>query len=288
MFSMTGYAKKDFKIQNHQFSILIKSLNSNKGLDVSIKTPRHLMILEPDIRQLIEKKLIRGKIYVIITENHNGTQLVLDKKKLSAHIENIKSIVPDADLGAILNAAIKLPDVFSSDMVSSYNSKKLEKEILRSVAMTLVSLNRYRKKEGKILIKEIKIYINTILKISKQINALENPRIKRKKDKIARSIKSNLQHVDYSQSKLELEMIYYFEKNDITEERIRLQHHCQFFIENLKNENAIGKKLIFIAQEILREINTIGSKANDFEIQKRVVHMKEEIDKTKEQLQNIL
>ena len=95
MLSMTGYAKKDFKIQNHQFSIVIKSLNSNKGLDINIKTPRHLMMLEPDIRQLIEKELIRGKIYFIITETYNGNQLVLDEKKLYAHIEKIKNIVPE-------------------------------------------------------------------------------------------------------------------------------------------------------------------------------------------------
>ena len=288
MLSMTGYAKQDFKILNQRLSVLIKSLNSNKGLDISVKTPRYLMHLESDIRKLIENKLIRGKIQFIIIEHGHASKAVFNQDKLYLNIERMRKIVPDADSGSLLNAAFKLPDIFSSEIAGICNAKNIKKEILNSVEITLKNTIKYRKKEGKILTKEIKKYINNILKISRQIKLLEKPRLKRKKDKIISSIKKNIKATDYNQSQLELEMIYYFEKNDITEERVRLQHHCQFFIENSKKNGVVGKKLIFIAQEILREINTIGAKANDFEIQKRVVLMKEEIDKTKEQLQNIL
>ena len=285
---MTGYAKKDFKIKNHGLSILIKSLNSTKGLDISIKTPRYLISIESDIRRLIERQLIRGKIYFLITENNKESQFVLNQEKLHLHIKKMRKIIPDADSGSILHAALKLPDIFSSEISDICNAKNVKKEILNFVEITLQNLIKYRKKEGRILMKEIKLYINNIIKLSKQIKLLEKPRLKRKKDKIISSIKNNINDIDYNKSKLELEMIYYFEKNDITEERVRLQHHCQFFIENLHRSDLVGKKLAFIAQEILREINTIGSKAHDFEIQKRVVLMKEEIDKAKEQLYNIL
>jgi len=150
----------------------------------------------------------------------------------------------------------------------------------------LGQLNECRKKEGSTLMIVIGGYINRILKISKQLVRLEEKRRKRRKQKLANQIQSA--ELEVNSSRLEAEMIYYFERNDITEERIRLSHHCEFFLDVMKTEEVMGKKLVFIAQEILREINTIGSKANDFEIQKRVVQMKEQVEKTKEQLQNIL
>ena len=127
-----------------------------------------------------------------------------------------------------------------------------------------------------------------IAQTSKQMVFLEKERLKKKKGKIKRAIEHNLGNIKHESSRLEAEMIYYIERNDITEERVRLQCHCDFFLEVIGQKKPAGKKLLFIAQEILREINTIGAKANDFEIQKRVVLMKEEVDKTKEQLQNIL
>ena len=156
------------------------------------------------------------------------------------------------------------------------------------VEQGMLDLNKYRVKEGKRLKQVIKEYINSILKITKELTQLEKKRKSRKKKKLSDQIKSIANDIAYSSTRLESEMIYYFEKNDITEERVRLQCHCTFFLQIIQKEQIIGKKLIFLSQEILREINTIGSKANDFDIQKCVVKMKENIDKTKEQLQNIL
>ena len=284
MISMTGYSKKDFKLQGVAFSLAIKSLNSTKGCDISIKTPRYLIDLEPQIRKMIQAELIRGKINVLITEDSNHLNLMLNKKKLSSYIKTIKEIEPNADSGAILNAAIKLPDIFTPDKLVISNTIKTS--ILKIIYKELETLCVVRKKEGEILKKEIKGYLNSIIKISKQLIPLELKRFKNRKLKLQNQfIKSD---IGYDSSKLESEMIYYFERGDITEERVRLQHHCNFFNQVMNTEDIVGKKLNFIAQEILREINTIGSKANDFEIQKRVVKMKEEIEKIKEQVQNIL
>ena len=284
MRSMTGYTKEEIKIGDNRFSILIKSLNSLKGLDISIKSPRNLSFIEPDLRKLIEKKIIRGKVSVLIVEDNNINRLSLNKVAISNHVDSIKNLIPDADSGSVLNAVMKLPDIFLSD--KSKVTAKEKKTILKTMKQSLDQLNECRKKEGSALMIAISGYINRILKISKQLVVLENKRRKRRKLKIVNQIKSA--ELEFSSSRLEAEMIYYFERNDITEERIRLNHHCEFFLDVMKNEKVMGKKLIFISQEILREINTIGSKANDFEIQKRVVQMKEQVEKTKEQLQNIL
>ncbi|MBF25130.1 MAG: hypothetical protein CMP49_01235 [Flavobacteriales bacterium] len=284
MISMTGYIKKDFKINNNNYSLVIKSLNSSKGLDLNIKIPFYLVHLETDLRKLVIKELVRGKISLSILEQSDFSNKALNKSKIDSYIQKIKKIMPDVNSDAILNAVVHLPDIFYNQKLNINNN--FEKEILKIVQIEVKKLNNYRKKEGRVLIREIKNYIKIILKIIKQLRPLELKRLKLKKSKIYNELKT--QKADYSRAKLESEMIYYFEKNDITEERIRLQHHCNFFLEVLKNELVVGKKLNFISQEILREINTIGSKANNFEIQKLVVLMKEQIEKTKEQLLNIV
>ena len=288
MLSMTGYAKKDIKIQGQTFSIIVKALNSTKGIDINIKMPRHLMILDAEIRQLIENTMIRGKIHLIINEANMSQSILLDKKKLNSHISTIKKILPDADAGVILNAAIKLPDVFVSDSHNLVGSNSFSQKMLKAIKQCLINVTRYRQQEGKILKKEIKSYVDSILRLSKQLSLMEKQRLKNKKSKLLTFIQNNINNVDYDSSRLESEMIYYLEKYDITEERVRLQCHCDFFLEVLFQKKPMGKKLTFISQEILREINTIGAKANDFKIQKSVILMKEQIDKAKEQLQNIL
>jgi len=164
----------------------------------------------------------------------------------------------------------------------------MKQQILNNINISISNLIDYREKEGLKLIAEIKKYIKNILKNTQRLVSLEKKRQSRKKNKLIAQLKNVKNNIEYDNTRLESEMIYYFEKFDITEERIRLDCHCEFFQDIIKNEPFSGRKLIFLSQEILREINTIGSKANDFEIQKRVVEMKESIDKIKEQLQNIL
>jgi len=284
MISMTGYSRHDFQIGDNSFSMIIKSLNSNKGLDISIKTPRYFTILDFDIKQLIAKKIIRGKVDFKIIENFKSNNLTINTKKISDYVQIIKQNFPDSSSEVILGAALKLPDIF---IVENFNiTKSFKKNILSQILIGLNNLHVFREKEGKNLRKVIIKYIKNIVKITSQLNRLEKKRLNKKKDKIRKQIKIN--NIECSSSRLESEMIFYFERNDITEERIRLEHHAKFFLEIINSEMIIGKKLTFLSQEILREVNTIGSKANDFDIQKRVVLMKEEVEKIKEQLQNIL
>ena len=286
MISMTGYTKQKFKLKDKDFFIIIRSLNNNRGLDIGIKTPRYLLEIEPEIRKTINKELIRGKIDLRIEENNNKSGIVLDQTKLQHHIQTLKQISPKTDSGYILNAAISLPDIFESR--SFKITKNINDEFLFFIKKSIESLKKYREKEGNHLTKIIKSYIKNILKLCNEIQPLESIRKQKKRKKLLDQIKNISNNMEYDSLKLEAEMIYYFEKNDITEERIRLNHHCKFFLDVIKKESVVGKKLSFISQEILREINTIGSKANDFAIQKKVIKMKEEIEKTKEQLQNIL
>ena len=283
---MTGYAKKVFKIQNTSFFILIRSLNSNKGLDVSIKTPRYLLDLEPDIKKIVNTKLVRGKIDIKLSELSVNDSVDLNEKKVKSYMKILKKISPESDSTQLLNAAISLPDVFSSKYFNM--TTVLKKDFLKMIDRAISDIVQYREKEGRQMEKSIKTYINSILTKSQMLVKLEKDRTKTKKEKILKQITSIVKDVDHDPGRLELEMIYYFEKHDITEERVRLKCHCDFFLQILRSEKIVGRKLNFLSQEILREINTIGSKANHFEIQKIVVQMKEDIDKTKEQLQNIL
>ena len=286
MISMTGYTKKDFKINKTRFSLILKSLNSNKGLDINIKTPRYLVQLEPEVKKMFQKQLIRGKIDLKIFEIGERGNLNLDDIKLSQYLKRFKKIVPKVDDGDLLKAAISLPDIFTSSTFRF--TKKVEKQFLNIITLSILDLIKYRKKEGKRMIQVIKGYITSILKITRTLIPLEKARQIRKKQQLVEKITSLIKDIEYDPLRLETEMIYYIEKYDITEERIRLQYHCKFFLEIIRTEEFSGRKLLFLSQEILREINTIGSKANDFEIQRQVVQMKENIDKTKEQLQNIL
>ena len=198
----------------------------------------------------------------------------------------MSKIAPKSDSGQILNSAISLPDIFTSRAFKI--TATLKKEFLRIIKTSVLEIVKYREKEGRRMGQAIKMYVSNILTKSKQLIKLEKNRVLTKKAKLLKQIKSLSKEINYNPERLETEMIYYFEKYDITEERVRLKYHCDLFLQILKKEHVVGRKLNFLSQEILREINTIGSKANDFKIQKCVIYMKEEIDKTKEQLQNIL
>ena len=284
MISMTGYAKKDIQLSDGKFSLIIKSLNSTKGLDLSIKTPRYLLDLEPQLRNLISDTLIRGKIYVIIMDSNHCVDQILDEKKLRKQINALKSISPESEPGSILNAAISLPSIYSN---SSFKLDAKTKLIaINAIKEAVGSVQEYRQKEGDKLSRVIKGYVNKIIRHSNAITPLANKRDRLKRSSLNSKLKQLT--IDYDRTRLESELIYFFEKHDVTEELVRLNFHCDFFLESINSSKSIGKKLNFIAQEMLREINTIGSKAGDFLIQKRVVLMKEEVEKIKEQVQNIL
>jgi uncharacterized protein (TIGR00255 family) len=286
MISMTGYAKKVFKIKNTTFIIIIRSLNSNKGLDVSIKMPRYLLDLEPEIKKILNTQLVRGKIDIKLSELTTDSAVDLNEKKIKRYLKILHKISPSSDPTQLLNAAISLPDIFTSQHFNMTSASK--KKFLTIICASISDTIKYREKEGRRMGKPIKTYINNILTNSKRLVKLEKERARIKKEKILKQIKLISKDVDYNAGRLESEMIYYFERYDITEERVRLQYHCDFFLQIIKNEKIVGRKLNFLSQEILREINTIGSKANHFEIQKIVVQMKDHLEKIKEQVLNIL
>ena len=286
MISMTGYARNDININNANFTIYVKSLNSQKGLDLSIKMPTYLLELEHEIKKVLGKKLIRGKVELKIIETYNKSRNLIAQESIANNISTLKTISPESDPGSLLKAAILFSGTtktFPLNIDSKYKNL-----FLKYISSTIDDVVSFRIKEGKVLTKEIKLYLNSIIKKNKKLIQLDQNRKLRKKNRLLDQIKYLKDDLSYNETRLESEMIYYLAKYDISEERTRLDCHCNYFLEILNKEKRAGIKLIFLSQEILREINTISSKANDFEIQKIVVDMKENIDKIKEQLYNTL
>ena len=278
---MTGYGKTQAQINNKIIDIEIRSLNS-KNLDINIKTSHYFKSLESEFRKLICSKIKRGKIDLSINYNDsNPTSLKINSNVLNNYLDQLKKI--DSNNKNLLSIAMKLPEVISSENNNIYDPEK--KEILLTLEKTINELSAYQLNEGEILEKEFKKSIQILFELLKNVEKIDPLRIKN----IRKKIKNNFSKLNFSvdQNRFEQELIYYLEKNDITEEKIRLKNNLKLFLIELKNKLSSGKKLGFITQEIGREINTIGSKANDAKLQNTVIEMKDELEKIKEQLYNI-
>tara|TARA_X000001036_G_scaffold303541_1_gene282556 strand:+ start:559 stop:1416 length:858 start_codon:yes stop_codon:yes gene_type:complete len=282
--SMTGFGKSESLLFSKNISIEIRSLNS-KNLDLNLRLPNTLKEFEPLLREKISKKLKRGKIDFNLTiENLNETNLnQINKTIIEDYINQLQQI-NKSEKSELLKIAIKLPD-----------SIKIKKQKLENNFVTkIISLSnkvidqviKFRIKEGGSLKKDFNLRIKNL---NKFLNKINNYNLNRK-EKISSKLKKiiNTLNIEIDKNRFEQELIYYIEKFDINEEKIRLESHLKFFAETLKNEKYNGKKLGFISQEIGREINTIGSKSNDLFIQKIVVEMKDELEKIKEQILNVL
>ncbi len=282
--SMTGFGKSESLLFSKNISIEIRSLNS-KNLDLNLRLPNTLKEFEPLLREKISKKLKRGKIDFNLTiENLNETNLnQINKTIIEDYINQLQQI-NKSEKSELLKIAIKLPD-----------SIKIKKQKLENNFVTkIISLSnkvidqviKFRLKEGGSLKKDFNLRIKNLNKFLNKINNYDLNR----KEKISSKLKKiiNTLNIEIDKNRFEQELIYYIEKFDINEEKIRLESHLKFFAETLKNEKYNGKKLGFISQEIGREINTIGSKSNDLLIQKIVVEMKDELEKIKEQILNVL
>ena len=279
---MTGYGKTQAQIDNKIIDIEIRSLNS-KNLDINIKTSYYFKSLESEFRKLICSKIKRGKIDLSINYNNSDpTPLKINTNVLNNYLDQLKKIDSN-NRKNLLSIAIKLPEVISSK--NSKISLTEKKEILFQTKKSINDLFIYQLSEGEVLEKEFKKRIQILLKLLIDIEKIDPSRIKNIREKI----KNNFSKINLSidQNRFEQELIYYIEKNDITEEKIRLKNNLKFFLKELNNKSSSGKKLGFITQEIGREINTIGSKANDAELQKVIIQMKDELEKIKEQLHNI-
>ena len=296
--SMTGYGKQELNLNNSNFMIELKSLNS-KQVDINIKMSSRYRDKEIELRRLISEKLQRGKIELSIwrekTEFSNSFKL--NKKLIKDYYLQIDDLKKDLDnLGCseknggssysnIIQTLVQMPDVFvkEEENIDENNWIQISKAILK----TIDNLQKYRKDEGKKLEIDIKNRVNNLYKLLKKIDPLSKRRIEKIKNNLNDNLnKLNLKNID--EARFEQELIYYLEKQDITEEQVRLNAHLSYFLDCMKTKLPVGKKLSFIAQEIGREINTIGSKSSDSEMQKIVVQMKDELEKIKEQLLNIL
>ena len=282
IYSMTGFGKDEKLINNHNVVIEIRSLNS-KTLDLNLKIDDPVLFIEEYLRKSINQKIIRGKIDVSITINNSNNGLVIpfNTRKVKEYIKELKKDF-DINESQIISSLLSSDKVIESEIKLNKNDKK---RIKLMIDKSIEELNKYRIKEGEAISKDLKRSVSKIENYIKKIISIEPSRIKEKKNKI----KTYLEELEnkFDKSRLEQEIIYYIEKLDINEEIIRLRNHLKFFISEINSEYAQGKKLSFISQEIGREINTIGSKANNFKIQSMVVNMKEENEKIKQNIFNI-
>jgi uncharacterized protein (TIGR00255 family) len=287
--SMTGFGKATGEWKNKKINIEIRSLNS-KQMDLNIKMPSLYRSKELELRSYITKQTERGRMDVSIYVE-NGMEenaAVINKALVESYIMQLKEIAKNtkSDTDDLLAIAMRMPDVFKQER------EELEEEewafVMKKIDETIFSFNQFRKDEGNVLFNDFTDRINAIVALLNKIEQLEQPRIQHIKERIKNNIHELIPAEAIDKNRFEQELIYYIEKLDITEEKVRLRAHCDYFLEALNSPNAEGRKLGFIAQEIGREINTIGSKANDAAIQKLVVQMKDELEKIKEQSLNVL
>ena len=281
---MTGYGKSIVQLESGNLTIEIKSLNS-KNLDLNTRITNSVKPKELLIRKHLSDKLKRGKVEFLLymdSKNDNSKSL-LNSPLINTYIDQLRSIV-DGSAVELLKIAVKMPDAIISKEIEENDSDwpKIFKEIENAIE----SLIKYRKDEGLALEKDFIMRIHEIGDLLSLINEIDPKRIKHIRSKINLEIEKL--NIDHDNNRLEQELIYYIEKIDITEEQVRLKNHLEYFLSSLKNSTSNGKKLAFIGQEIGREINTIGSKANNSEMQKIVIQMKDELEKIKEQLLNVL
>ncbi|MBB5396269.1 YicC/YloC family endoribonuclease [Mucilaginibacter sp. AK015] len=288
--SMTGYGIASFDSGRIKYTVEIKSLNS-KFLELSLRLPKIFSEKEFQLRNDCSKQIERGKVNLSINveqANANVKAAGIDRDLLKHYYNQLKSVSDELNEpgGNLLQLALGLPEVvkYEEDTVSDDEWKLVEKTFQQAMA----AFQQFRADEGKVLEQDIKMRIGIILKNLELVEVEEPKRVPVIRERLNQFLSDAVGADSIDKNRFEQELIYYIDKLDITEEKIRLKAHCEYFIETLKNADANGKKLGFISQEIGREINTLGSKANDANMQKLVVGMKEELEKIKEQLLNVL
>ena len=284
--SMTGFASESFIINSTKFIVEIKSVNS-KILDLNIRFPHFLKAYENDLRKEISNKLHRGKIELNVNSEIglNTDEISINKEIISNYIQQLKELNEiKSDEKEYLKMAMKLPNAYSSKSIELNNTEI--NNIIDKISIATKKLNDYRAKEGSEMEKDFRNKISVIKKLLGNIEKIEKDRISNKRTKLLDEFKRIELEID--NNRLEQEMIYYLEKYDINEEIIRLKSNILIFEDALHSNEPVGKKLGFICQEIGREINTIGSKANDANLQKLVIEMKDSLEKIKENILNIL
>jgi uncharacterized protein (TIGR00255 family) len=289
--SMTGYGAAKLTNGSVTINIEVKTLNS-KFLDLGLRTPRNISEHELTLRTLISDKLERGKVSLSVdVQNESETEL---KQKFNeplfikyySELEKLAKKV-GANESEIFRLALSSPDVITNASIEDSATSDWD-QIQALIKEALNQCDQFRIKEGNVLHQKFESYIKVIGERLKEVESIDPQRVEKVRSRIYGNLNQFVEEEGLDQNRLEQEMVYYIEKFDITEEKVRLSNHLDHFIEVLNEDQSLGKKLGFISQEIGREINTIGSKANDSLMQKQVVSMKEELEKIKEQLLNVL
>lgn len=287
---MTGYGKSLVKLNSHDVTIEIKTLNS-KQLDISTRIPSIYSGLESKIRSAIADRVIRGKVEFTLSIDGGGKQknsVSINVPVMKKYKEKIEEAATELGLDTPndwFQFLIKLPDVMTTDTTELTEDDT--NIILEGVAQTLYSLLKFRKQDGAMLEKLFQNKITNIANLLSEVEPFETERIVKIKQRLKDGLEK-LKISDYDNNRFEQELIFYIEKLDINEEKQRLDNHLKYFIETMEGEYGQGKKLGFIVQEMGREINTLGSKSNNAEMQRIVVQMKDELEQIKEQILNVL
>ena len=285
---MTGFGRATLILPEKKISVEVKSLNS-KQVDINTRIPSFYKEKELEVRSLLSSTLRRGKIElsIFIENTDTNSQHKINKDLVENYINSLQNLGDEKiSAGELLNIAMRLPDAMK--VVREEINEEEWTAIMGVVNEAVESLVDYRKAEGVSLESDIKEQILKIESLHNKVPKYEQERIDAIKERISTKLNEVLQTVDFDQNRLEQEMIYYIEKLDVSEEKVRLKNHCAYFIETMNSKESSGKKLGFISQELGREINTMGSKANHTEIQKIVVQMKDCLEKIKEQVLNVL
>lgn len=283
--SMTGFGKACLQLPTKKITVEVKSLNS-KSLDLNVRLPQAYREKELPLRNLIAQELERGKVdfslYSEVTAEETSSKI--NGPIVMAYIKQMKSIISDADETELMKMAVRMPDALKVERVELDENEW--NDIQKVVEEAIVYMKQFRKSEGASLEADFRKRINSIRSLMNDVSEMDVERIVTVKERLRTNLKELQVTVD--ENRFEQEVIYYLEKMDITEEKVRLGKHLDYFVETLEGTEANGRKLGFIAQEMGREINTMGSKSNHAEMQKKVVLMKDELEKIKEQVLNVL
>lgn len=289
IYSMTGYGKASREIFKKKYTVEVRTLNS-KSLDLNIKYPSHYREKEGEIRSLISQYLERGKVdFWLSSEDTDVSESYqINTALVAGYFEQLKKISADYSIPPTdwMQLIFKLPDVVKTAEISIADEEW--EEVKKVIEEALKKVNEFRISEGKSLEDALNAHVNVIRVKLEEVAPYEQNRITKIREKMKKSLQDNFSDENIDGNRFEQELIYYLEKLDISEEKTRLTSHCNYFIETLTSDGFNGKKLNFISQEMGREINTLGSKANDASIQKLVILMKDELEKIKEQILNVL
>ncbi len=287
---MTGYGKVTRDYPERQITAEIKTLNSRQA-DIFMRLPALFRSREMDIRKMMAARLVRGKIEVIltVTDFTGATYPDVNKAAVSHYLSQLRDIAGELKIGseeALVQSLLRWPEVLSER--SQEIDEKMWQEVEDTLSEAISRVEAFRSQEGEAIGKDIRSHVEAIQSLLEEVDPYEKERITTVRERLQKNLSELGTLQTAERERFEQEIAYYLEKLDITEEKVRLANHCRYFLDTLAAGGTTGKKLGFIAQEMGREINTLGSKANHAEIQKLVVRMKDELEKIKEQTLNIL